>query len=200
MKTQVESKRELFGFQIGQQEGTEFLSATDLAKVGNSWRFQNGLNYFNLSQYLKGSSFLKFKKELEDSYGEVLTTSKGRGSNTWVHPLIFIDILFAINADFKIENCKWLSDTLIKFRNKSCDSHKEMCAGLCMRFKNKRELPNFINLVDEQIKNSLSAYNNKKDSEEYLKKIESIHKSIRLFCNVLESAEQAVRFGIAENI
>lgn len=200
MKTQVEMKRELFGYPISQQSKTEFFSATELVKAGNAWRFENKLSLFNLSQYLKGSSFNEFKVELENKYGNVVVSSRGRNSNTWVHPLIFIDIALAINPKLKIEVYEWLFDNLIKFRNDSGDSYKEMCSAIYIRCSNKRDFPTHIQSVAKKIKDSLKVSDWQTASVEQLKKRDLIHNSIRLLCNVLNDSEQAVRFGIAENI
>ena len=147
MKTQVVMKRELFGCEISQQSKTERFSATELAKAGNKWRRANGMSDFNLSQYLKSKSFIEFHDELEKKYGNVLSKSRGAGSNTWVHPLLFIDIALAINPKLKVEVYEWLFDNLIKFRNDSGDSYKEMSAALYIRYSNKRDFPNYIQKV-----------------------------------------------------
>ena len=56
MKTEVIMKRELFGSEISQQSKSGFFSATDLVKVGNKWRYENGLSTFNLSLFLKSKN------------------------------------------------------------------------------------------------------------------------------------------------
>lgn len=200
MKTQVVMKRELFGCEISQQSKTEFFSATELVKAGNKWRQDNGYKDFNMSQYLKGVSFVEFKKELEAKYGNVMSSSRGRNSNTWVHPLLFIDIALAINPKLKIEVYEWLFDNLIRFRNDSGDSYKEMSAAIYTRFSNKREFPNYIQKVAKQIKLGLKVDDWQKATEDELRKRDLIHNSIRLLCNVLNDTEQAVRLGIKENI
>lgn len=200
MNTQVIMKRELFGCEISQQSKTEFFSATELVKAGNKWRRDNNLSDFNLSQYLKGSSFLEFKQELEKKYGNVLTSSRGRNSNTWVHPLLFIDIALSINAKLKIEVYEWLFDNLIKFRNDSGDSYKEMAAAIYTRFQNKRAYPDYIIKVANAIKESLKVKDWQSATEEQLRKRDLIHHSIKLLCNVLNDPNQAVRLGIKENL
>ena len=200
METQVIMKRELFGCQISQQSKTEFFSATELVNAGNKWRLSNGYKEFNLSQYLKSSSFVEFKKELESKYGNVLSSSKGRNSNTWVHPLLFIDIALAINPKLKIEVYEWLFDNLIRFRNDSGDSYKEMSAAIYVRFTNKRDFPNYIQRVANYIKSQLKVDDWQKATEEQLRKRDLIHNSIRLLCNVLNDTDQAVRIGVKENI
>lgn len=200
MQTQVVMKRELFGCEISQQSKTEFFSATELVNAGNKWRIANGYKDFNLSQYLKSNSFVEFKTELETKYGNVISSSRGRNSNTWVHPLLFIDIALAINPKLKIEVYEWLFDNLIRFRNDSGDSYKEMSAAIYVRFTNKREFPNYIQKVANYIKSELKVDDWQKATEEQLKQRDIIHNSIRLLCNVLNDTNQAVRLGIKENI
>ena len=192
-------KRELFGCEISQQSKTEFFSATDLVNAANVWRITNGLKVFNLSQYLKGASFTEFKNELEKKYGSVISSSKGRSSNTWVHPLVFIDIALAINPKLKIEVYEWLFDNLIKFRNDSGDSYKEMCSALYTRFGNKREFPSYIQKVANTIKSELGVEDWQTATEEQLKKRDNVHNAIRLYCNVLDDTDQAVRLGLLEH-
>jgi hypothetical protein len=200
MQTQVLMKRELFGCEISQQSKTEFFSATELVKAGNKFRLANGLSEFNLSQYLKGSSFKDFKSELENKYGNVITSGRGRSSNTWVHPLLFIDIALAINPKLKIEVYEWLFDNLIKYRNNSGDSYKEMAASVYTRYPNKREFPVYMQKIALYIKRELGVSDWNNATEEQLLKRDDIHKSIKLLCNVLNNTDQAVRIGVKENI
>ena len=150
--------------------------------------------------YLKSKSFCEFKDEMESKYGNVIINGRGRNSATWVHPLIFIDIALAINPKLKIEVYEWLFDNLIKFRNDSGDSYKEMCAALYIRFKNKSEFHNYIINVANRIKKSLGVSDWQKASEEELRKRDLIHISIKLLCNVLNDTDKAVELGIIENL
>lgn len=200
METQVLMKRELFGQEIKQQSKTQFFNATQLVNAGNKWRIANGFSSFNLSQYLKGTNFLEFKNELSNKYGNVVTTSRGRNSSTWVHPLVFIDISLAINPKLKIEVYEWLFDNLIKYRNDSGDSYKEMSAAIYNRIKNKRDFPEYIQKVANYIKSQLSVKDWQSANEIQLKKRDTIHNSIKLLCNVLNDTDQAVRIGIKESL
>lgn len=200
MKTQVLMERRLFDVSIRQQSSNGFFSATDLVNAGNKWRLVNDKSLFNLSMYLKSKSFCEFKNEMESKYGNVIINGRGRNSATWVHPLIFIDIALAINPKLKIEVYEWLFDNLIKFRNDSGDSYKEMCAALYIRFKNKSEFHNYIINVANRIKKSLGVSDWQKASEEELRKRDLIHISIKLLCNVLNDTDKAVELGIIENL
>ena len=200
MITQVLMKRELFGIEIKQQSKTEFFSASDLVKAGDIWRKENGLSEFQLFQFLKNKSTLDFIAELESKYGcKVIASTKGRHGQVWVHPLLFIDIALAINPKLKVEVYEWLFDNLIKFRNDSGDSYKEMSAALYVRHGNVREFPFFIQNVAMQIKNACGVSDWQTASELQLKKRDQIHYAVKLLCNVLNDAKQAVRIGIAEN-
>ena len=200
MKTQVLMKRELFGCEISQQSKTDFFSATELVKAGNKYRIANGLSPFDYSAFIKTKGFIEFKTELENKYGNVLISGKGRGKHSWVHPLIFIEIALAIDPKLKLEVYEWLFDNLIKFRNDSGDSYKEMAAAIYLRFPNKREFPNYIQKVANYIKEQLKVSDWQTATEEQLKKRDLIHNSIRLLCNVLNEPTQAVRIGVKENL
>ena len=200
MKTQVLMKRELFGCEIKQQSKTEFFSATDLVKAGNKWRRSEELTDFNLSQYLKGKLFLEFKKEVELKYGKSVSIGRGAGANTWVHPLLFIDIALAINPKLKIEVYEWLFDNLIKFRNESGNSFKEMAAAIYVRYSNKQDFPRYIRKVAFFIKTELNVKDWETATADQLRKRNVVHNSIRLLCSVLNDTDQAVRLGVKEKL
>ena len=199
MVTEVILKRELFGENISQKSKSEFFSATDLVKAGNKWRMANELNEFNLSQYLKAKSTKEFIDELEKKY-EVKCVSTGRGakSNTWVHPLLFIDIALAISPKLKIEVYEWLFDHLVKFRNDSGDSYKEMSGALYALYGNKREFPDFISKVADYIKVNVGVSDWNVATKEQLETRDKIHVAVKLFCNVLKNPREAVRLGVLE--
>lgn len=201
MQTQVIMKRELFGCEISQQSKSEFFSASDLIRAGDKWRRENGMKEFQFYQYLKSKSTTEFVKELESKYKiKAITSIKGRNGQVWVHPLLFIDIALAINPKLKLEVYEWLFDNLIRLRNDSGDSYKEMAAAIYLRYPNKREFPAYIQKVANYIKLELKVTDWQKANEEQLKKRDVIHNSIRLLCNVLNDTNQAVRLGVKENI
>lgn len=200
METQVIMKRELFGMAISQQSKSEFFSATDLSKAGNKWRRINNLSDFNLAQYLKSKSAIEFIDELKSKYGKVIIKGRGRNSNTWVHPLLFIDIALAINPKLKIEVYEWLFDNLIKYRNDSGDSYKQMAAAIFSRYPNKRGYTEYLKRIANYIKSQLKVKDWETATEEQLKKRDLIHNSIRLLCNVLNDTDQAVKLGVIENL
>ena len=193
-------KRELFGCQISQKSKSQFFSATELVNAGDKFRREQGLSDFNLSLYLKGSSFVQFKDEVEKKYGQSIISGRGRSAQTWVHPLIFIDIALAINPKLKLEVYEWIFDHLIKFRNDSGDSYKEMSAALFTRFGNVREFQKYIANVADEIRDALNVSDWQTATEQQLEKRDKIHRSVKLLCRVLTDTKQIVRLSIAENV
>ena len=201
MITEVIMKRELFGHQISQKSKSEFFSATDLQKAGNDWRRKNGLRDFNLSQFLKSKSTVQFINELEEKFNtKVVISGRGRTTATWVHPLLFIDIALSISPKLKIEVYDWIYDTLIKNRNNSGDSYKEMASALWQRHTNHREFPVFISKVADYIKNQIGVNDWNEATTEQLQLRDKIHTAIKLYCNVLTDPREAVRLGVLEYV
>jgi len=201
MKTEVSMERRLFGCPISQKSKSEFFSATELVKAGNKWRRENNLSDFNLSQWLKKQTTKEFIAELDEKYSKSsIIKSRGRNSQTWTHPLLFIDIALAISPTLKIEVYEWLFDQLIKNRNKSGDSYKNMCGALYVRHGHKRTFPNYISKVAKEIKAGCKVENDwQKATEEQLQLRDKIHYDITLLAGVLNNNDEAVRLGFVQN-
>ena len=200
MKTQVVMKRELFGSEVSQQSKTGFFSATDLVRIGNKWRSKNDMPIFNFSAFLNNAKTKEFVNELQNKYGSVISKGKSKKSQTWVHPLLFIDIALVINPRLKVEVYEWLFDSLIKYRNDSGDSYKEMSAAIWQRMNNKRDFSNYIQKVANYIKKSCNVEDWQTATEEQLDKRDKMHYSIKTLTNVLTNTDEAVRLGVKENL
>ena len=200
MKTEVIMKRSLFGVEISQKSQSEMFSATDLVKAGNKWRIMNGLQPFDMSAWFLNKSTKEFISELENKYGKVKIAGRGRGNNTWVHPLLFIDMALAINPKLKVEVYEWLFDNLIKYRNESGDSYKRMCGNLYCNHENKRNFPAFVTSVADKVKLACRVKDWNKATEEQLSKRDRIHHNIALLSDVLRNNDEAVRIGILKSI
>ena len=197
MDTQVLMKRELFGAVIAQQSKTEFFSATDLVRAGNKFRRANLSIDFNMAQWLKTKQVKEFIAEIENKHDKCV---KRANKVTWVHPLLFIDMALAISPKLKIEVYEWLFDHLLKHRNESGDSYKEMTGALYTRFNNNKEFPKFISSVADYIRGMCKVNDWQSATEDQLKLRDSIHRSIKTLCVVLDDPREAVRIGIKENI
>jgi len=199
METEVVMKRELFGCQISQRSKSLFFSATELIKAGDLFRRKEGMSDFNITAYMNSASTKDFISEVEKKYGNCIIKGRGRSAQTWVHPLVFIDIALAINPKLKLEVYEWIFDHLIKFRNDSGDSYKEMSAALFTRFGNVREFQKYIASVADEIRDALNVSDWQTATEQQLEKRDKIHRSIKLLCRVLTDTKQIVRLAITEN-
>ena len=202
MKTTVIMKRELLGGQISQNSKTEMLSATDLVAIGNKWRIVNGLPIFNMSNWLSTKSTKEFVNELELRYGKenVRKASRGKNSHTWLHPVLFIDLALAINPKIKIEVYEWLFDQLIKNRNESGNSYKEMCGALFVRASRKDGFHRYIQEVAKKIRLACNVVDWQEASQEQLKLRDKLHNDIALLSDVLNNNDEAVRLAITKNL
>lgn len=200
MKTAVVMKRELFGGQVSQHSKTEMFSATDLVKLGNKWRIANDKPMFTMKSWLSNKSTKEFIGELESKYGKenVKKSARGKGTHTWFHPLLFIDMALAINPKLKLEVYDWLFDNLIKFRNDGGDSYKKMCGALYVRAKSKVHFHDYIRCIAEKIKAECGVKDWQEASEKQLKKRDKLHNDIALLSDVLNNNDEAVRLAISK--
>lgn len=199
MKTQVLMKRELFGSEVLQQSKTEFFSATDLVKAANEQRRIERKPDFNFSAWLHTKNTTDFITELEKEYGNVITRSTGKGSSTWVHPFLFIDLALSISPKLKIEAYKWLHDHLIQNRNASGDSYRLMAGALFAHQGNKKDFHTFISKTAKQIQAKCRVTNWQAATEDQLAKRDRIHHDISLLANVLTNNSEAVRLAMLQH-
>lgn len=198
MITAVIMKRELFGNKISQNSKSEFFSANDLIKAGNKWRIENNLSPLNLQEMLRNESFIEFRKVLENKHGACITATRGRKGETWVHPLLFIELALTISPKLKVEVYEWLFDHLIKNRNNSGDSYKEMAAALYVNYGNKSDFPRYIAKVADYIRESIGVEKWELATQDQLKKRDDIHKAIKTLTLVLTDPNQCVRVGVGQ--
>jgi len=196
MKTEVILKRPFMGGEISQKSKSELFSATDLIRIGNIKRRELGIQSFNLSQFLNSKSTKEFIEELQKSNEFVLVSGRGRNSQTWVHPLLFIDIALALNPKFKIQVYEWLYDELLKYRNDSGISYKKMCGSLFENSKNKSEFHKYIVKVANYIKEKLKVKDWEHATQEQLELRDKIHENIALLSGVLRENNDAVKIGV----
>lgn len=196
MVTEVIMQRKLFDKVISQKSKDCFLSLTDLKKAGDFLRSQDGRPVFDLDSYFNNKSTKEFVKKLEDRFGVVKISARGRGHHTWVHPFLFMDIAFAISPDLKIEAYVWLFDHLIAYRNDSGDSYKKMCGGLYAIISNKSLFQRKIVDTCQMIKDACGVIDWNTANEEQLKLRDKIHEYIFVITDVVSDYELAVAAGI----
>lgn len=202
MKTEVEMKRDLFGFPIRQKSKSEFFCLNDLIDVANKHRLDNGLRTVNAQQYFNTETSKEFIAELEKKYGVVKISSRGRNASTWVHPLLFMDIALWISPDLKVRVYEWFIDNLLKYRNDSGDSFKLMAGAIYENPNfNKSNFSNTIKQVSFKIATACGV--DIKDpekwqsaTEEQLKLRDKMHEYIALTSSLVTDLDSAIEIGI----
>ena len=196
MKTEVIMKRTLFGSEISQKSKSEFFSATDLLRAGNKYRVMNGIDVVTLKNYWNNTANVEFMNELELQYGKIRTDGRGKGTHTWVHPLLFIDIALWLNPKLKVEVYRWLQDHLLQFRNDSGSSYNRMTGALYKVAKNKSKFPQSIQMVARYIRLECGVKNWETATESQLKLRDRMHDYISFACDMVKDANTAVEVGI----
>lgn len=196
MQTEVLMKRQLFDGEVKQKSKSEYLSATDLVRLGNRWRTLNNLPIFDIRGWLDNKQTKEFVSELEKQFGNVYIPGRGRGSDSWMHPYLFIDLALAISPTLKIEVYKWMWDELLKYRNNSGDSYRLMCGVLWDRTTNKSTYQKAIISLAEKIKLECGVCDWQKATKDQLSLRDKIHENIALLAEVLTNPNEAIRLGI----
>lgn len=201
MKTAVAMKRKILGGEVCQNSKTEMFSATDLVKIGNKWRIMNDMDPFTMKSWLSNKSTKEFIGELSEKYGKenVKKSARGKGTHTWFHPLLFIDMALAISPKLKIETYEWMFDSLIKCRNEGGDSYKMMCGALYVRARSKTNYPMYISDVARKIKLSCGVVDWQSATFDQLEMRKKLHNDIALLADVLNNNDEAVRLAILKS-
>lgn len=202
MKTEVEMKRDLFGFPVKQKSKSEFYCLNDLINVANQYRLNKGLNIVTAQQYFNNESSKEFIAELEKKYGDVKVSSRGRNASTWVHPLLFMDIALWISPELKVKVYEWFLDNLLKYRNDSGDSFKLMAGAIYENPNfNKSNFMGTIKKVSIKIAKACGVDISNEDKWQYatesqLKLRDKMHEYIALTSSIVTDLDMAVDLGI----
>jgi len=169
------------GREVRQQHIGGFFCVNDLTAIANKHRKALGLPVARWDVYKKSAKTKEFFDSLmrEEQLVDIINATRGRGSLTWVHPLVFFDYAMWLSPDFKIAVYKWLYDNLTVFRDSSGESYKEMNRVL---FETQGFNPSqgaiAISSLARAIKRDLDVSDwNKADSNQ-LKARDSIHRNM----------------------
>lgn len=196
MKTTVLMRREFFGSEINQRSDNGFFSATDLIRVGNQWRMQNGLPLFSASTYFQYKGTKEFIKKLKESEPIVKIDSRGKGSHTWVHPFLFVDMALNISPDLKVMVYSWIYDELIKYRNDSGDSYKKMAGAVYLNISNKSLFKETIVEYANRIKKECDVDDWQQASAEQLALRDKIQEYVSIFSDVINNNDLLIDIAV----
>lgn len=198
MKTNVLMERKIFGSIIKQRSDNGFFSLTDMEKAGNAYRISNGMNAIRLSTYFAKEETKDFIKEIENRYGVAKMATRGRYSNTWGHSLLFIDFALTLHPKLKVEAYDWIKDELIKYRNDSGDSYKNMCGAIITRLSNKSNFRQYVRKVAILVRIACKVKSWETASEDQLKLRDRIQDVMTLYTKVIKNPNECLRLAIKE--
>lgn len=185
---------------VSQRSDNEFLSLTDLERAGNKQRAIEGLPVFRTQEYLRTKQTKEFIKELESRYNVVKMSTRGRSAHVWAHPLLFIDMALSMSPKMKVEAYDWMKDNLIKYRNDSGDSYKNMCGAIITRLSNKSNFRQYVKKVAIIIRIACKVKSWETATEDQLKLRDRIQDVITLYTKVLTNPNECIRLAINEVI
>lgn len=191
-------ERALLGSKVRQRSDNGFFNLTDLERIGNAYRLSNNLPMMRLSSYLSNQETKEFISELESRFGVVKIANRGRGSGTWGHPLLFIDMALSMHPSLKIEVYEWIKDELIKYRNDSGDSYKNMCGAIITRLSNKSNFRQYVRKVAILIRIACKVKSWETATEAQLKLRDRIQDVITLYTKVLTNPNDCIRLAVIE--
>lgn len=134
LKTNQIMKRQLDNALISQRTSDSFFNATEMLQYfnnisGTDKRFKDFWDNKNTQQFSDA-----LKQELlngdNSAHLEIVTTTRGKGGSTWMHPYLFVKFCFWLSPAFEVKVIKWVYDNLIDFRHQAGDYYKDMCKAI----------------------------------------------------------------------
>jgi hypothetical protein len=199
MKTNQIIQRPIYGITVNQRTCDEYFQLSTIENVATVMRLQHGRAAFVPRLFLEQKGTKEFLDALEKRTGKpaVISTGRGRGHHTWVHPYVMLEILLTISPELKVEAYAWLFDELIKYRGVSGDSYKTMCGSLYSKFKDPRKFQAFIMDSAKSIQSACGADDWNNATEQQLKLRDRIHDTIAIMADVTGDPRNAVTLGTA---
>ena len=90
------------------------------------------------------------EKENLNGQNSPYLSSRGKCGGTWVHPVLFIDLAMWLNASFKYDVIKFVSDQMIRYRNDAGDAYRELSSAI-MKIVPKDFMPKAMQKVGEAL-------------------------------------------------
>jgi len=208
MKTSVIMRREMMGLPVRQDSKTEMFSAGDLHKIGNAHRKNLGLSekqlasYFNLDSTSELINAICIEDNLEAC--DVKKSKRGKFGGTWVHPVLFVDLVMWYSPQLKAKIIKWVIDGLLSARNESGSSFKQMNSILNRQFPVEFNSPLAFSQVANQVANACKVGTSKdkwqRASERQLKLRSKIQENVCLLADMSPNAGTCVSKAISKAI
>ena len=110
MKTNQILERDFFGGAVKQEHLTGYFCVNDITIIANKYRKNQGLPEARWDKYISSKTTKEFFHALmkSENQADIIRTKRGRGGDTWVHPLVLMDYMMWLSPDFKVKAYQWL--------------------------------------------------------------------------------------------
>ncbi len=191
-------KGEVFGVSVRARDDG-YLNGADLVKACNAWRAKKGAGEVNISVWLKSKGNKEWANQLAGRVGkEVVEVSRGRSGGTWLHPLLFLDMLVAIAPNFKIDSVDWLAKLLLDNLIPSPCKRSLMVGQLYRNYHNKAEFPAHINAVEHKINEAHGVDDLASATYEQLMAINETYDAVTTIAKNTRNNDTAVRMALSQ--
>ena len=199
MKTNQILQRDFFGGVVRQEHLTGYFCINDLTIIANKYRKNQGLPEARWDKYMSAAKTKEFFHALMQSEdnAEIIRTKRGRGGDTWVHPLVLMDYMMWLSPDFKVKAYQWLYDNLTVYRDDSGESYKKL-SGIIQDKYTPAKTAMAMQQIARNIKKVLNVEDWNKTTPEKLKQRDEIHKNLSMLLRANVEINEAFKISVCE--
>ena len=199
MKTNQILQRDFFGGVVKQEHLTGFFCINDLTIIANKYRKNQGLPEARWDKYISTKATKEFFHALmkQENQAEIIRTKRGRGGDTWVHPLVLMDYMMWLSPDFKVKAYQWLYDNLPIFRDDRGESYKKLSSIIQDKYS-PAKVGMVMPQVARNIKQVLGVDDWNKTTPEKCKQSDEIHKNLTMLLKGGVEINEAFKIAVNE--
>ena len=201
MKTNQIMQRDFFGGVVRQEHLTGYFCINDLTIIANKYRKNQGLPEGRWDKYKDSKSSKEFFHALmkQENQADIIRTKRGKGGETWVHPLILMDYMMWLSPDFKVKAYQWLYDNLTVFRDDRGESYKKLSS--IIQDKVKASTTGMVmQQIARNIKYVLKVEDWNKTTPEKLKQSDEIHNYLAMLLKAGVEINTALNIAVEETL
>ena len=199
MKTNQILERDFFGGVVKQEHLTGYFCINDITIIANKYRKNQGLPEARWDKYISSKTTKEFFHALMNSENnaDIIRTKRGRGGDTWVHPLILMDYMMWLSPEFKVKAYQWLYDNLPIYRDNGGESYKKL-SGIVQDKYTPAKTAMAMQQIAKNIKIFLQVDDWNKTTPEKNKQRDEIQKNLSMLLKANVEINEAFKVAISD--
>ena len=199
MKTNQILERDFFGGVVKQEHLTGYFCINDITIIANKYRKNQGLPEARWDKYISSKTTKEFFHALMNSENnaDIIRTKRGRGGDTWVHPLILMDYMMWLSPEFKVKAYQWLYDNLPIYRDNGGESYKRL-SGIVQDKYTPAKTAMAMQQIAKNIKIFLQVDDWNKTTPEKNKQRDEIQKNLSMLLKANVEINEAFKVAISD--